>query len=899
MQKTQNADIQRVMNLVEFYRTKAGKECDKAKEAMMEYNDWFEYGIDQTQPNDEAQWEWVNVLSVNEQLLGHFYSVVAGENAEKDILQRLLPDLYDATIFTQEEECFLVEHFREMVNYIIQTPSLIIDDYSSRWSDQKDVFLIPMEVLEIIKNRVDIPDTSVIYNLYAGLGQLATLYSSKAVYCSNEEDFCNKFVRVLGSKHDAMFYQRIFAWMRFCVWARLSMYANNVRSLYIGNCKKTFDYDVLIAYVPYSTKTLGGEEMLKRTHKAYKELKERGKMVLLCPSSLLWKDSSSESLFRELLVKDCSIEEIIQLPSSVMKSDERDFCIIIAEKGRERTCTTFIDATKAFKGKPIYSEKDIHRNDRNVLDVEAWDTLLQNNGVEQETGLHKIAQLKSSTLNPNMLLPQICVLEKPLENENPLPLSKLCNRVVSKVKEIDYDLPTDTLWVRNHNLSNVFQGALNVSTLETADCPNNPPHTNDYKFAETGEFIDEQDFKWPFVDNADWTGFGQQSEIGMRVVDYRRCTFIDGTKDIVLFKQQSDEVSVALIRATGKPIAIDPGINVFIPNDDIDALSLVALLKLPIVYRQIRAYDKFGLEKYLQDILVPTDLRIIRDEEQRMIKVGNAISELEEKLANQKKSVRMRKHALTQTLSSIEAMFSALNAYRIREEGTINDRDVISRVKGTTVREAFDFLKQNIKDMMPALEHIADVEYAFRKPEWIDPEIFIEDYIFQHENGWLNFKPIMTWENGHNIAKEDIKNPSNGEIILQKGQSINQFYFPQDALEQVFKNIISNAQAWAFDDQSREDYQLRFSWHMHSAALIIEIENNGTPIPHDRDTASLLEYGVSTALHHDGHNGIGCNEIDDIMQRYDGKVEIVSTPEKEFTVKYILTFNRSNTGRTF
>ena len=82
-------------------------------------------------------------------------------------------------------------------------------------------------------------------------------------------------------------------------------------------------------------------------------------------------------------------------------------------------------------------------------------------------------------------------------------------------------------------------------------------------------------------------------------------------------------------------------------------------------------------------------------------------------------------------------------------------------------------------------------------------------------------------------------------------------------------------------------------------ALIVEIDNNGSAIPNDRDTASLLEYGVSTNLHNDGHNGIGCNEIDDIMQRYDGKVEIVSSPEKDFPVKYILTFNRSNTVRSF
>ena len=77
--------------------------------------------------------------------------------------------------------------------------------------------------------------------------------------------------------------------------------------------------------------------------------------------------------------------------------------------------------------------------------------------------------------------------------------------------------------------------------------------------------------------------------------------------------------------------------------------------------------------------------------------------------------------------------------------------------------------------------------------------------------------------------------------------------------------------------------------------IIVEIENNGTPISKDQDTASLLEYGVSTDLHHNGHNGLGCNEINEIMQRYDGKVEIVSAPDDEFPVKYILTFYHSYT----
>ena len=137
------------------------------------------------------------------------------------------------------------------------------------------------------------------------------------------------------------------------------------------------------------------------------------------------------------------------------------------------------------------------------------------------------------------------------------------------------------------------------------------------------------------------------------------------------------------------------------------------------------------------------------------------------------------------------------------------------------------------------------------------------------------------------------------ESILPEGTSYNLFLFPKDALERVFKNIISNAKAHGFSDKTRYDYQVRFSWRMDGMSLIVEIENNGMPIPNDRDTASLLEYGVSTNLHNDGHNGIGCNEIDDIMKKYDGKVEIISLPENEFSVKYILTFNRSKTVRSF
>ena len=339
-----------------------------------------------------------------------------------------------------------------------------------------------------------------------------------------------------------------------------------------------------------------------------------------------------------------------------------------------------------------------------------------------------------------------------------------------------------------------------------------------------------------------------------------------------------------------------------IPKKGYDVRYIAALLFNPTVAKQILTIcdgviSNGTLSVVLHKIIVPNHNELERAyflSEANYNALLSSQEEMKKEHEQYRKSVRMRKHALTQSLSSVKSMFNALNNYRNLHDGMISDSEKISRVKGTTVKEAFEFIDKNIKDMMPALEHIADVEYSFNKPEWIDPERFIEGYITKKGNGWLNFKPSVTWDKGNNQAKADLKDPSTGQLILKKGDAVDMLLFPKDALERVFNNIVSNAQAHGFADSTRKDYELRFSWHTDGIALIVEIENNGTAIPSERDTASLLEYGVSSALHQNGHNGIGCNEIDDIMRRYDGKVEIVSSPEKKFTVKYVLTFNRSN-----
>ena len=342
-----------------------------------------------------------------------------------------------------------------------------------------------------------------------------------------------------------------------------------------------------------------------------------------------------------------------------------------------------------------------------------------------------------------------------------------------------------------------------------------------------------------------------------------------------------------------------------VPKEGIDLRYLAALLLTPEVKNQIisiceEEVDAQVFPLIMDKIIVPNHFDLERAtflSEANYNAFESSRKELEQEHKRYIKAVRMRKHALTQSASAIEATFYALNAYRERQNGTISDNERISRIKQTTVKDAFEYLSKATKDLLVKLDHIADVEYTFAKPEWINPEEFIENYIQKHKNGWVNFKPVVSWTKGHNLADKDIKNPS-GEIILHKGEPIHLMMFPKDALKQILDNIVSNAKSHGFKDESRNDYQLRFSWENDGFALKICVENNGTPIPSDRSASSLLEYGVSTSLDSNGHHGIGCNEIDVIMRKYEGKVELVSSPEDKFKVKYVLTFNRINTLKT-
>ncbi len=739
MQNVQNADIQRVMNLVDLYRTKVGKESQIAKNAKEEKEYWdklnldaaiqlheegFEGAIGDIYPYDQPD-EWVKTLRVNDHLLGHFYSVVAGNDADKEVLAQFLADYYDSSVFTPEEEDFLRLHFKEMVNYIIQTPC---DDlYNVNHHDGKDWQLIPTEVLELIKSRTHIPAGSIIYNPFSGFAQMASLYSDCKFYCEDSYASYNKkwnaFSEKCRKESNVVLGTRDVTLM--VAWMKIALYANSIDARVIEDGTVPAKYDSIISFIPRIPNAIPGQayeldfelpddpEIVNKIIVSYKNLPEGGNMILVLPKEYLWASNSYYSLrpLWEEMIKDKSLTEIIQLPWVMSTNLHRDdFCIVIAEKGRDGRSTTFVDARFA-------AQKSERKNFNKILDLKMLEDMLANGGKESATGLRKMVQVPVEELKPEILVPQIYVVERPFDAECPVPLSTLGTLVSTRIRFLQFDLPEDTPWVEQEDLSHSFKGELDVASVKKAECPNNPifvEGSEDYAFSKSRKFVDD------FWEQA-------YTKKGHKVYDYRRCTYLDGTKDAVLFSLSQQGMEIGLVRATGKAVAVGEGIRVICPKDGVDVITLAALLKLPIVIRQLQAYKDFGLANHLDDILIPSDKRIIIDEVHRLNNEQEVYKKHEELLATKKaeyiNEVRMRKHDMGQYIFELVNIEDLMRYYLDNRD---TEKDFFQQMESL-----LDNFRSSLGELSTLLDNLSKEE-QFGNPETFNMTEFLSGLEKRH-----------------------------------------------------------------------------------------------------------------------------------------------------------------------
>lgn len=882
MQNAQNTEIQqRVINLVELYRTKVGKESQIAKDAKEEKAYWDDANLDAAIQLHEEGFkgpigfaeiapdmpeEWVNTLRVNDHLLGHFYSVVAGNKADKDVLSQFLAAYYDSSVFTADEEEFLRSHFTEMVNYIIQTPCDDLEDVNLH--DGKDAFSIPNEVLELISSHVKMAPGSKVYYPNTAFAQLANLFEGSTFYV------------------DTMFY----------AWTRVAIYANNVNAEKLDEGSTSQSYDAIVSYLPTISED---SKTISRICEAYNNLTHGGKLILLCPYELLAEDTNSSyrrtltetlkfkdasfiqeeldthkvaedicAAFRRMLVEGQVIKEIVQLPQ-IMSSNASSstYCLLIAEKGYEDD-VTLIDARSAS------IDKDT-KHYRKSFDMVKFNAILKNDGKDPDTGLRKVVRVSSENMSQDLLVPEVYTIERPSEIEHPVPLSNLCTLESALVRDVQYDLPEDTPWITMSDLTPLFTGDMDMSEVKKADCPNNPLFvggSKDYAFGKDGKFVDSI-----------WVQMNTKK--GHHVLKYRQCTFLDGNTDAVLYERSDKHgVQVAVVRATGKPYAVSKGILIFCPKNGIDANSLAALLRLPVVYRQLAAYEKYGVGAHLDDVLAPTDKRVIGDELSRMKKEESVTNELGDKVQAMKteyiSEIRMRKHDMRPHMKQLN---SAKNLMQYYVENM------------ATTENVQDHLKQQLFRFQDALGHLSDIiahlsdEEEFGEPEHFPIVEHLQTLVSEYSRmGYtINFKYNVDDVKDFLKLKidefiNDIREPEKAKKYESKEGEYSfpilwsyAFISPLD-FDRMIQNIIENARKHGFTDPARSDYKLWINLSVDKKREMYQIDfmNNGTPLPEGMTKDRFGIRGEKAGI--TGGTGSGGYIIKSIVNHYGGDYDVFS-----------------------
>ena len=853
-------------------------------ESTPEYKDWCSPipTVDLPSGTDFA-------FAPHQQLLATVWSIVNGNPTEGQLVGELAHYIgfFNRDILTEEEIEYLVANYKECVNYIFSQS----EDWMWR---EISFFEQPEGICDLMTKLLDYKSGDTLYIPFVEYGDLAVRFpdckikgrvSSRRVWA-----FCCIRLQANGISYDIPYDE--------CEDAQeiILPEAGTADCIICDASELVFDVNNAIKGL-------------------YTSLKSSGRMTVIVPPHVLGGMGDSELAFRKKLINDKSLEAIVQLPSDIFRASNESFfvlCIDKRQKDAEYEGVVMADATFATRD---YGVKSTLKR----LDVERFVEAVQHSDSPEAVSICK--RIPFDKVDADLLLPAHYLVEKPsfaMGLHNVLRMAKLDSTTTTGV------MPA----VIAKDLTSSFENAnLSVSELSSlCDCGKKEDFavvtepcvflcsTGDTilvgyvsEVPETGIAVSKRVncFTTVNADVASATLLLLEDYVGkqikalsvgklMRKFDNNLLAKIK-VYPLVYDEELDWELELEAIKAEQEKEEMLTRLELEAMQEDADRQALADEIAFEAMQEDAER-QKIALSIEVEELKRAS----LQQRDRMQKKLYDTIEHQKQEGVNQyeefRKSVRLRKHALTQSLSSFGSMFNALMNCRRRQSGFLDDTDKLSDISDLTVSDAFAYLESRLESIQQKLAAIADVEEDLGKPENIEPIEFINSYIGMNQAGWLRFKALTGWEDFiTNRATRDIPSPDGSGFILRKGDPLNTLYFPKKALSRIFDNIIANAVAHGFTDSTRSDYKVRFSWEANGMEMTLVIENNGKAIPTEVNTADILEYGFSTSLNSGGHNGIGCSEIATIMRDFDGIVKVISTPQDEYTVKYMLTFKRTNT----
>ena len=581
----------------------------------------------------------------------------------------------------------------------------------------------------------------------------------------------------------------------------------------------------------------------------YDALKPDGKMVALCSNFVLSSSWELDEEFRTRIYEDKSIDAVIQLPKNVMKDTDTApsmLCIDKASKPKEKEGIIMFNASFASSGVGI-------SNRLKRIDVDRVLFAIKNGNLPEFENI--IRNVPYDKIDASILTPKFYLLDR------------------------------DTTSIRR------------LTDLVTFVPPTEAPEGRYYSYVLTGNLATSfSDAKLSLERINESSPSVKVPQRYIRCYNAEPCIFLTliGEEVHLAYSEVLDKD--AFYRALSNVMCLKVKEN--IPIDYVAALLFTKEIKEQLTAMvpdtSICHLDNHMLSK----VIVPE-----HNKEQMSLFLEDALkaslTQREKEILNERKEyergVRLRKHALTQSVSSLSALFNQLNKCRLRQGGVLHNEDLVNPILNKTVEEVFVTLASKMEVIQKKLAHIADIDLDFGEPVDIDPEEFILNYLRSKKSGWANFTGEVSWDAREttNKFKLDLRDPFDNILLYHAGDTMTSFSFPKDALEHIFNNIVANAASHGFTDESQSNYKVRFSWETQGMDVVITVENNGTPLPNEVNPEDILKSGFSTRLNHEGHAGSGGYEIASIMRDYNGDVDVVSCPGSEFPVKYVLRFHKA------
>ena len=273
------------------------------------------------------------------------------------------------------------------------------------------------------------------------------------------------------------------------------------------------------------------------------------------------------------------------------------------------------------------------------------------------------------------------------------------------------------------------------------------------------------------------------------------------------------------------------------------------------------------------------------------------VLEIERAFNDFKEDMHLKKHAIGQTIFSINNWMTLLKLARKRGEGVVKDSDVIGKNHPHSVLDIYENLEATMKRLQIQISKM-DTGYEM-VPVQIGVTRFINDFISKHPRSEFEYVNLIDWRAEKDLPAVNFDESNNftsisaTDFVLRKGDDIYEIYFPAEALELILENIISNACSHGFTETEKA-YKIRISGEINGNHLTIYVSNNGAPIHKDFTANDVFKYAKSTSDAISGHHGTGGYEVWKLMKQFGGSAEFISTPEEEYTVTYKLTFQISN-----